>query len=101
MARSIPFRLEILYKGTKHKKLSNKIVTVQQILALEPDLDETVFRERCWKIWEAGRHPKQGVIINDQSLKSGDAYVSSTQRSEKKREAFNNKWLKTRLVPVH
>ena len=101
MERATPFRLEILYKGTKHKKLSNKIVTLQHILDLEPDLDETVFRERCWKIWEAGRHPKQGVIINDQSLKPNDSYVSNLQRSEKKTEAFNNKWLKTRLVPVH
>jgi len=101
MERATPFRLEILYKGTKHKKLSNKIVTLQQILDLEPDLDETVFRERCWKIWEAGRHPKQGVIINDHSLKPNDSYVSNLQRSEKKTEAFNNKWLKTRLVPVH
>ena len=101
MERATPFRLEILYKGTKHKKLSNKIVTLQQILDREPDLDETVFRERCWKIWEAGRHPRQGVIINDHSLKPNDSYVSNLQRSEKKTEAFNNKWLKTRLVPVH
>ena len=101
MERATPFRLEILYKGTKHKKLSNKIVTLQQILDLEPDLDETVFRERCWKIWEAGRLPRQGVIITDHSLKPNDSYVSNLQRSEKKTEAFNNKWLKTRLVPVH
>ena len=101
MERVTPFRLEILYKGTKHKKLSNKIVTVQQILDLEPDLDETVFRERCWKIWEAGRLPRQGVIITDHSLKPNDSYVSNLQRSEKKTEALNNKWRKTRLVPVH
>ena len=94
------FRLEIFYKGNKHKAIKNKIVTIDQILALEPELDETVFRERCWKIWEAGRHPKQGVIINDQSLKPNDSYVSNLQRSEKKTEAFNNKWLKTRLVSL-
>jgi hypothetical protein len=96
---TVPFRLEILYKGTKHKSYTNRFVTIDDLLLLEPELEEDVLRERCWRIWESNRPKTQGVIINDKTLSpSQNYYVSNLQKKEKRTESFSNKWLRTKLV---
>jgi hypothetical protein len=96
---TVPFRLEILYKGTKHKSYTNRFVTIDDLLLLEPELEEDVLRERCWRIWESNRLKTQGVIINDKTLSpSHHFYVSHLQKKERRTESLNNKWLRTKLV---